>query len=203
MTRMCKPELYIGIILAGGWSKRYGREKATVEWKGKWLIDHVAVALRSVCCEVIAVARPEQETDLWAVDRVVFDDPSLPEGPLRGISAGLSHVAGPAFVVACDNPLIQPALLGLMRDQDGEEWDALAPMWDNQLQPLLAVYRPSCLPRFQERLHLGVQSPKAALAHVRLRKLDEPSIRFADPLGLSFININQPEDLRALSNGTS
>jgi len=100
------------IILAGGQSSRFGMDKANALWHGRKMIDHVAMHLRGVAREVIAVSRAAQNADGWRVDRIIHDDPAAPPGPLRGIVRGLEQCRTEwAYVLACDCPLVQPALL--------------------------------------------------------------------------------------------
>ena len=51
------PARCAGIILAGGRSSRFGRDKANAPWEGCRLIDHTAARLRSVADVLIAAAR--------------------------------------------------------------------------------------------------------------------------------------------------
>ena len=189
-----------GIILAGGWSKRFGRDKATVVWDGRRFIDHIAEALRSVCDETIAVIRPDQQALDWPVDRVVRDEMSLPEGPLRGMHAGLANAAHPAFIVACDSPLLQVTLLQLLIDQDNNAHDALVPIWKGRPQSLHGLYHPQCAAIFHRALMAGESAPKKVLSQMNCCLLDKAIVQKADPSGLSFLNINRQEDFNQLSN---
>ena len=57
-----------------------------------------------------------------------------------------------------------------------------------------AVYRTSVLPFLKEQLERGELRPIYLFDKVRTRKIDEEEIRRFDPDGLSFFNMNTPED---------
>jgi molybdopterin-guanine dinucleotide biosynthesis protein A len=190
-----------GVILAGGYSTRFGRDKANVQWQGRSLLAHVAATLRAVCPQVLAVARHEQPHQGWPVDRVIFDDPAWPDGPLRGVVAGLQ--AGPtpyAFVVSCDTPCLRPALLAALRRSLMPGSLAVIPQWQGHPQPLVALYAVSAGNLLQDLLLQGERSPRHALASLPHVPLAEDDCRQADPLGLSFWNLNSQADLNALDH---
>lgn len=187
------------IILAGGLSTRFGREKASAEWRGQSMLAHIASRLRPHIMEIIAVARPEQDTAGWPVDHVVSDDTFLPAGPLRGITAGLSACTNPySFILSCDTPCIEAALLGSLRHCMNPGVFAVVPVWEGHLQPLLSLFTKKAGRFLEAFLRLGESSPTRALNALPYAVLSEKDCRSADPNGLSFININHREDLLVL-----
>ncbi|MBE7559020.1 molybdenum cofactor guanylyltransferase [bacterium] len=194
-----KPLRFTGIILAGGSSTRFGAAKADVVWRGASLLSHVAARLRQCCREVVAVARDEQATDGWPVDRVVRDDPGMEASPLRGMVAGLSACRHPAaLVVACDTPCLVPALLAKLQEGLAADMDACVAEWDGRPQPLVAAYRARVGEIFHRALSAGERSPRRALYLLKVVMLSESECLHLDPQGLSFRNLNEPEDLERL-----
>lgn len=184
------------VIVAGGFSKRFGRDKANAPWQGITMINHVAARLRELGIEVIAVGRAEQDTAGWEVDRVVYDNPALPDGPLRGVVRGLEACCTPwAFVVSCDAPMIKPGLLLGLCQAATPECLAVVPHYAGRLQPLLALYRTWGAAPLRTRLELGERSPANALQDLAHVCLAETDCRRFDPLGESFLNVNRPHDL--------
>lgn len=100
-----------GFILAGGQSRRMGRDKALVELAGKPLIRHALDILWSASLSPrIAGAM----SDLSAFASTLPDDPSQPPGlgPLAGICSGLaSSTARYTVFLPIDLPLIPPSLI--------------------------------------------------------------------------------------------
>ena len=187
------------VVLAGGRSIRFGADKAGALWRGRPLIDHVVARLAAVCDEVVVVARPDQDRRGWGAHRVVEDDASLPEGPLRGIVAGLHAMASPgAFIVTCDAPLVHAALLLALRRRPAPDDLVAVAEWAGVLQPLTAWYDRRCLPMAYTLLEHGLRSPLDLLAAVPCAVLDGAACRTADPDSLSFFNINTTADLASL-----
>jgi molybdopterin-guanine dinucleotide biosynthesis protein A len=99
------------IILAGGDSQRMGSDKANLLLGEQTLLRRVIAAMRQVFPHVIiSVRQPRSEIDLPQVC-----DEQSGGGPLAGLAAGLGHIATPwAFVVACDMPFVEPAMVELL-----------------------------------------------------------------------------------------
>jgi molybdenum cofactor guanylyltransferase len=98
-------------------------------------------------------------------------------------------------VVACDMPFLSRPLLRyqllLARD-----YDAVVPRVGEFLEPLHAVYSQACLEPARALIdHSPHRRVVDILDLVRVRYLEEQEIRMLDPLGLTFMNVNTPEDL--------
>src|SRR6266550_831167 len=90
------------VILAGGLSRRMGRDKAALPAGDGTLIEHLARRLAPVVDEII-IAGGSAEPRLDGVRLAADRDAGL--GPLAGMHAGLMAARHPyAFVVGCDLP---------------------------------------------------------------------------------------------------
>lgn len=193
-----------GIVLAGGQSRRMGRDKADLPFGGTSLVCWVVGRLAPACVEVIVVAR--DAADCVGCGVRVIGDRWPGWGPLGGLVTGLDAVATPyAAVVACDLPFVEPALLlglaGLAPD-----WDAVVPQIGDRAQPLYAVYRHSVGPTAEALFRRGGRSLHDLLATPDLRVcyVAEETLREWDPALRSFDNINTPEEYeraRAILSG--
>src|SRR5439155_9786192 len=76
-------------------------------------------------------------------------------------------------------------------------YDVVVPFWQNRLQPLHAVYRRSVAPLLHEQLERGELRPIFLYQKVRTCEVGADEIRRFDPEGLSFRNLNSPEDYEA------
>lgn len=137
-----------GLVLAGGRSRRFGQnDKALATLDGDPLLGRVVDRVSTVVDEVVVSCRPAQVdpfTDVLsstAADGVV-EDRIADGGPLAGLEAGLDSVSEPyTAVVACDMPLVEPAVLADLFER-AVDADAAVPKHANgQLQPVQAVYR--------------------------------------------------------------
>ena len=184
------------VILAGGRSSRFGRDKAAVQFDGLSLLEHVLNGLPKHCAETVLVLREEQPGPQCPVDRVVFDDPVLPDGPLRGIITGLEAINCEwAWVVACDLPGILPTVLEALAVARTPDALGVIPEWGGRIQPLCALYSRAALPVLREAAEAGSRSVVGALDHPGFQRFDEIWSRELDPEGRSFININTPDAL--------
>ena len=184
------------IVLAGGQSSRFGSDKALAQFGGRCLVEHVVRALPVERAETLLVQRESQARPSSEFDRVIFDDPDLPDGPLRGIISGLeASNAEWSWVVACDLPGISPVLLELLVQRRTEESLAVIPEWQERLQPLCALYSRSAAAVLRAAIANGERSAQGALADPRFLRLTTDQVRQVDPSGRSFININTPDAL--------
>src|SRR5207247_10833150 len=96
-----------GVLLAGGRSRRMGREKPLQIVGGVSLIERVRAAVSHCVDETVLVTnRP----DLYAFLGLPMIPDTYPErGPLAGLLAALEYVRAPApLVLAADYPLLDP-----------------------------------------------------------------------------------------------
>src|SRR5205807_7566250 len=106
-----------GIILAGGSSRRMGKDKALLplpDNEGVTFVEHLTAMLTTLCSEVLLVARDDLQGAGYAHlkgVRIVTD--RVPGyGPLMGLCSGLSPMHNfHALVVAVEMPFVQPSRL--------------------------------------------------------------------------------------------
>lgn len=193
------PAEVTAVVLAGGRSTRFGSDKAQATWRGRPLLDHVLDRLPAPRAGTVLVLRAEQDHDARPGVIVVHDDPAAPDGPLRGVIAGLEACSGAwAWVVACDQPLIQPSLLEALCAAAPADGLALIPSWQDRWQPLTGLYRTTAAVPLQAQQTAGERSLIDALAAVGCRTFSESRCRRCDPRGRGFLNINRPEQLQEL-----
>ena len=185
------------VILAGGLSSRLGRDKAAELLLGRSLLQRVIDRLEGLVDEYVVVTAAGQtlpSVKASASLRAVEDEyPRI--GPLGGIYTGLSAMqARRAITVACDMPLLQPALLmELLRMAPGH--DAVVPL-NGLPEPLCAVYAAACLPAIRERIDAGEYKVTGFFEAIDVLYVEPDAWRRFDPDGLSFLNVNRGEDLR-------
>ncbi len=180
------------VLLAGGKSSRMGRPKSLLPFGGEPLIVHIVRALQRMFAHTVIVAAPDQELpDLPAT--LVRDEVAY-QGPVGGIYYGLKAATGKfCFVTSCDVPFLNPSLISHLASQISH-YDVVVPFWEDRFQPLHAVYRTSVLPLLKEQLDRGELRPVYLFDKVETCRIEEDAIRRFDPEGLSFFNMNTPED---------
>jgi molybdopterin-guanine dinucleotide biosynthesis protein A len=102
------------IVLAGGRSSRFGRDKLAEPLDGRPLLHHAIDAVRPIAAEIIVVAAPGASPAL-PPDVTLVHDPVAYEGPLAGLLAGLAAARSPTvLVVGGDMPALSVPVLGSM-----------------------------------------------------------------------------------------
>ena len=182
------------VILAGGLSRRMGRDKASLPAGDGTLIEHLARRLAPVVDETI-VAGGSGRNRVAGVRMVDDHYPGL--GPLAGIHAGLAAARYPhIWVVGCDLPDAEPALahlfLGLVAG-----YDAVVPRIDAEPQGVCALYDRALVSRIDGLLSAGERRVKELLAASNVRYVTAEELRTVDPELRSFRNINTPADYEA------
>jgi molybdopterin-guanine dinucleotide biosynthesis protein A len=186
------------IILAGGDSQRMGRDKANLLLGKQTLLQRVIATMQQVFPQIIvSVRQPRPEIDLPQIcDEQSSEGMLVCVGPLAGLAAGLGQVTTPwAFVVACDMPFVEPAMVELLGKYRGR-YQAVVPVVQGHTQPLAAFYAGSCLGTI--RAHLaggGKNSLRAVLEQLQVRYVDETELLKADPALRSFFDLDTPQDV--------
>jgi molybdenum cofactor guanylyltransferase len=182
------------IILAGGRSSRMGTPKALLPFDGIPLIVHIVDTLRGMFDDAIVVAGAAQSLPPLNA-RIVHDEVAF-QGPVAGIYYGVRAATSDlSFVTSCDSAFLNPALISHLVATAADH-DVVVPHWGGRYQPLHAVYRKSVLPFLEEQLARNELRPVYLFDKVRTRRVDEEEVRLFDPEGLSFFNMNTPEEYR-------
>ncbi len=191
-----------GIVLAGGMSRRLGRNKALEPIGGEPLVCRVIRRLSSAAGQIVVVVNDERrarELPLPSTAKVVRD--AYPDGgSLGGIFTGLRAAEGQwGFVVACDMPFLNLELLEhLLGSTEG--FDAVVPVVQGRPEPTHAAYSKACLPHIERRLIDNDLKIARFFDDVRVNLVPEDDVRRLDPELLSFFNVNTQDDLdRALA----
>lgn len=182
-------------IMAGGRSRRMGRDKAWLELGGRPLIAHVADVMREVADEVLVVANDERYATLG--HRVVPD--RYPDGgALGGIATGVGAAAHDrVLVVACDMPFLRADVWRLLIARS-EGVDAVVPRTGGEWETLHALYTKACLAPMERALGEGRLRVISFFPDVHVREVPEADLRALDPGLRALTNVNTPEELAAV-----
>src|SRR3981081_1843013 len=165
------------VILAGGLSRRMGRDKAALPAGVGTLIEHLARRLAPVVDETI-VAGGSGRPAFPGVTSVAALSPGLV--PLAGIHAGLRAARHPrVWVVGCDLPDADPALASLLFGLAGDV-DAVVPCIDSPPQGVCAVYDRGLTSRIEGLLAAGERRVKTLLATSTVRYVTPDELRVVD-----------------------
>ena len=195
------------IILAGGFSKRFGRDKGLIELAGKALILHVFDQVTKVVNEVVVVVSSHEQKRAFSrlLDhgaRVVIDEQE-PQGPLVGASTGFEKAWGEySLLLPCDTPFISSEIVKLLLDLCVNR-NAVIPRWPNgYIEPLQASYRTKpALDATKKALERGRLDLRSMLAHLKgVRYVSTMALQQLDSKLLTFFNVNTLQDLKRASS---
>lgn len=182
-----------GLVLAGGRSRRMGRDKALLRRGGSSQLAYVAGLLEGVTGRVFVSTRPDQRSE---PERARFDlivDRYQDIGPLAGILSAMdAHGGVDWLVVACDLPNVDATTLEflLQHRSSTQPFTAFCSTHDRLPEPLCAIYRAGSGRILREFVADGVTCPRRILIRSDTRLLEQPS-----PASLD--NVNTPDELAA------
>ena len=189
-------------VLAGGASRRMGRDKATLAVAGVELASLALAAAARVADPVVLVAPEGHPARRLAAAPVT--DPG--EGPLAALAAALAALdADHVLVLAGDHPGLRVELLAHLADL-ADRGEAVACRRGPRLEPLVAVYRRAptlALARARLADPAGDRSLAGLLAGLRTLVVEEAQWRPLDPDGRSFVDLDDPADLEAWDRTTA
>ena len=197
---MMESKEIFGLVLAGGRSRRMGRDKAFLPLKGQSLVVHVLELTRQICPQVFISLRPEQEASIKSAElggANAIHDQFGEIGPLGGIlSAFKEYPENPWLVLAVDLPCLDRNTLEyLVAHRDPEKPFTAYRGRDDLPEPLCAIYEPQSrdilMNYFKNSRSL---SPRDILINEERQLLSPPH-----PWALA--NVNTPEEYKkALCN---
>lgn len=194
------------IILAGGFSKRFGPDKGLIELAGKALILHVYNQATKVVNEVVVVVSSHEQKRTYASllghRARIFIDKEERRSPLVGASTGWEKARGEyTLLLPCDTPFIAPEIAKLLLDLCVNK-NAVIPRWPNgYIEPLQASYRTKpALDATRKALEQGKLDLRSMLVHIKgVRYISTMTLQRLDPELLTFFNINTVQDLKKAS----
>ncbi len=149
----------IGIVLAGGESRRFGSPKALAEYEGRFFYEYAVGALASHCTETVVVARPEHADRFPDKLTVIGDLPSYAgHGPLAGILSVMEKVESDWYaVLPCDVPFADSRIFDILLSNRGDG-ETIALEAEGKLHPLMSIWNRQSASRIREALQAGRRS---------------------------------------------
>ena len=182
-------------ILAGGANSRMqGRNKAFLEVQDRPIFEHLTERLSVYFSEIIIISNNPGE--YLPYDYPVYSDLYPERCSLNGVHSALSYCSSPhVLLVPCDLPFLQNAMVELLLAEQDPKYDIVIPQTRAGLEPLCAIYSKRCLKPAARMLENNSLSIRSFFSQVRIKTVPETTLRAADPLLVSFMNVNTPQDL--------
>ena len=191
-----------GIVLAGGKSSRFGRNKSTELLLDHTLLERVTERMAKVCDPILVVAGADSVIpDLppgYHVKRI--GDLVEDKGPLQGLRSGLSHSNTLYnFVTSCDMPFLNSSLIEHIAQwcDQGESYDAIVPVIDSKPQVLHSIYHSRIVATIERKMTNQTNTPgiSSILKELEVLFLEERDILQTNEELWSFFDIDTERDL--------
>lgn len=186
------------LVLAGGKSRRMGRDKAHLDRDGKPALEHTVDLLEPLVEKVWVSVRQGQPADALRDRYPQIVDRDADAGPVAGILAALeSETNVDWLVVACDLPNLDELTISTLLEQASDErFTAFQSTHDGLPEPLCALYRPASADTIRAFVSDGIRCPRKILIRSDVELLEQPNPHALD-------NVNTPEDLAANSSSNT
>lgn len=191
------------IVLAGGFSSRFGQDKGVIELANKPLIQHVVDSISPIVDEIIVVTNSEEGSMKYAKSlklEINFAvDISKLRSPLIGALTGFGAAQGEySLLLPFDTPFVSREVVLLLFELCVTK-AAVVPKWPNgYIEPLHAVYKTKyALKAAKMAVAQGKLKVSAMIKKLRgVRYVSTLVIQQLDPELRTFFNVNTPEDLK-------
>lgn len=201
------------VILAGGRSSRMGLPKAALPFGPSTILERLIDTLSGAFAEIIVVAAPLRD-EPFSIDRTLREraneahvtgpdeatvmierDAAAFEGPVGALRHGLTRARGEiVFACSCDLPLLRSELASALCAMI-ENNDAVIPQVEGRTQPLCAAYRRAPAIAALTAMETGNERRLTLISErLKVRTVEETTLRAIDPQLRSFLNVNTAED---------
>lgn len=183
-----------GFVLAGGASRRMGRDKTRLQLGGQTLAGRQVRLLERVCRSVAVIGPAET---LVGLDVPVIPDDLPGHGPLGAIYTALRHTRTELnLILGCDMPFMEVRFLRYLCARAlAARPEVAVPETPHQgLQPLSAVYARGALAAIRSSLAAGENKVSGFFPKVRFLILPWREIARGGFAPRLFANLNTPQD---------
>ncbi|KIO69927.1 molybdenum cofactor guanylyltransferase [Caldibacillus thermoamylovorans] len=185
-------DIYQGVVLAGGESRRFGSPKAFAEIDGIPFYQCSINAIQPFCSSIVIVTKPNLQ-EKFKRDRhnvAVINDVKefRGQGPLAGLYSAMEYRGSPWYMVTpIDVPFVEASIFGQLIKFIDKNIDGIVPIVSGKKQPLIAIYNYSIKDEIRHMLENGERSVQQLLGKFNIRYI---------PMNIeqSFININRKTD---------
>ena len=179
------------VILAGGMSRRMGRDKAALPFGEETMLSHLVHTYQPHFDLTAVSLNTPGRFDTAGAMEVVDRRPG--EGPMAGLEAAfLDTGADVIFLTGTDLPFGDPVLARFLIDRLGSH-DICLIRSGKGPEPLFAVYSSTCLPAIRKALEEGRRSMYTVIGQMDTLELSAEELTQFDITRI-LSNVNDPEE---------
>jgi molybdenum cofactor guanylyltransferase len=184
----------VGVVMAGGYSRRFGSNKALADYKGKPLYKYSIEALKNVAEDTILVTNKDfysfYKKEL-GVQVVIDEEKYKGAGPLAGLYTAMQASKAEWYMVTpVDVPMITASILTKLLTYRNEQYQAVIPVINGKKQPLIGLYHHSVVETVSQLLMDKQLKMHSLLSEISTLYIEEGFIGEE----ASFHNINTRQD---------
>ncbi|WP_307337406.1 molybdenum cofactor guanylyltransferase [Metabacillus malikii] len=191
----------IGVLLAGGQSRRFGTHKAFAQLNGMFFWESSMNAMKRLTDQQVIISHPElvkvfQQYESYFV--CTDDDNVVGKGPLAGMYTTMNHIMGEWYIfLSCDIPFISELVIKQLLRARNNKYLAIIPQVDGKIHPLIGVYHRSSFEYITSQLQNNELKLSALLQKMPVKYMS------IEDMGVErkvFCNINSQEDYITLQS---
>ncbi len=176
-----------GVLLMGGKGSRMGYvDKSSLTYQGTRFFDIAIKALSRFSSTVVSANGMDEK---WIGDCRVVQD-IVDAGPLGGIYSVLKTIDTMyMFVISCDMPYMNDAMIAHVLEQAEEGYMAYVPRIGEKIEPLCTLYRTDILAYVENNIKDGKFSIRKLFDEIPTQYIE-----MSKEAKQTFFNVNTPSD---------
>lgn len=180
-----------GIILAGGRSKRMGKDKSLLIFEDKTLLQRMIDEQKKLIRDVYVIGKGTESFD--NAEGILDKVENL--GPIGGLFTAMSEIHANWYLISpCDMPFLKHTELKVILDEiENNRYEAIIAESKKGIEPLVAVYSSKIFPLMKQNIKNGNYAIRALFDKINKRFLKFDEQIFEKDI---FFNINYPVDYK-------
>lgn len=192
-----KKNNFTAILLSGGKSRRMGKDKEKLNFKGVYLIDTITENLSYHFKEIVIVSNDldffKDRYKKYDNNIIIKEDIIKDMGLCAGLYTGLiSSSNKDNFLIACDMPYFNHDYIDFLKNKTYKK--ALVYDDGKYLEPFFALYKKDLISDIENYLNKGRRSINGFLKEISATTINFEDIKNFNNIEKIFRNLNYPED---------
>lgn len=184
------PEINAG-VLAGGGSKRFSQDKATLKFGDITLLERIYRELSTVVNTTWILGKKRESFNLPS--ELFIKDIVSNAGPIGGLLTALNQSKKPTLLISCDMPFIKKEHIQFLINQFDPLLAATIAVSEKGIEPLFGIYQPQVLPIIDKLVVTNDFAIYRIFDYVKVKFVDFIKAGYISDL---FFNINTLSDYK-------
>lgn len=181
------------VVLAGGKSRRMGKNKALLPVQGEPMIQRVIRTCQMLTENIVVISDNPPKYEF--LNQTILSDRYTQMGPLAGLETAMYHSDEEWFLIApCDSPSLSP---DVYKDLLAKryKYDIVIPVFQGKEQPLHGIYHRRCYETIMGQLEGESLRMRDLFEKHHTRYVDEFDASISPKtLEYHFTNLNYPQE---------